>query len=29
MIEANTLDRAGFLKWLKRSRLFVATLPPK
>ena len=29
MIEANTLDQAGFHKWLKRCRLFVSTLPPK
>lgn len=29
MIEANALDQAGLLKWLKRCRSFVATLPPK
>ncbi|UCH48424.1 MAG: TfoX/Sxy family protein [Betaproteobacteria bacterium] len=29
MIEANTLDQASLLKWLKRCRLFVAPLPPK
>lgn len=29
MIEASRLDQASFLKWLKRCRDFVATLPPK
>ena len=29
MIESNTLDQSSFLKWLKRCRSFVATLPAK